>query len=191
MAETFDLVQEKNIALVLRELGERTLQCHAERGMRYRRAGLIARRLLAIFIGDFFLAPPAAPRVVAGVNQNPIGPSDETRLAAKAGDAALHFQEGLLHGIFSVDGIAKNIPRKILHARAMYRVETLIGAQIAGPAGRGQGGIPAQGIPDGRAGAAAKIGRFHSRPPFAPRGREFSLPRQRKSHSSHSWLPGV
>src|ERR1700741_2957661 len=99
MAETFDLVQEKNIALVLRELGERALQRHAERRMCSRSAGLMARRLLGILVRDFFFAQPAAPRVVAGVNQDPIGPSDETRLAAKAGDAALHFQERLLHGV--------------------------------------------------------------------------------------------
>src|SRR5438132_1299003 len=32
------------------------------------------------------------------------------------------------------------------------------------------------------------LGRFHSSPPFALRGRDSSPPRQRKSHSSHSWL---
>src|SRR5256886_15306474 len=32
------------------------------------------------------------------------------------------------------------------------------------------------------------LGRFHSRPPFARHGRDSSLPRQRQSHSSHSWL---
>src|SRR5258708_38315862 len=107
MAETFDLIQEKNIALVLRKLGERALQRHAKRGMGPRRAGLMTRRFLGIVVRDFFLAQPAAPRVVAGVEQDPVGPGDETRLPAKGGDAALHFQEYLLHGIFGVAGIAK------------------------------------------------------------------------------------
>src|ERR1700682_803703 len=100
MAETFDFVKEKDVALVLRELGERALQRHAERRMSSRRTGLKTRRFLGIVVCDFFLAQPAAPRVVAGVNQNSVSPGDETRLAAKAGDAALHFQERLLHGIF-------------------------------------------------------------------------------------------
>src|SRR2546430_11387498 len=47
----------------------------------------------------------------------------------------------------------------------------------------------ASGIPDGRTGAASKVlGRFHSRPPFARHGSDARLPRQRQSHSSHSWL---
>src|SRR5260370_11329609 len=38
-------------------------------------------------------------------------------------------------------------------------------------------------------GAAANVlEMFHSRPPFARRGRDSSLPGQRKSHGSHSWL---
>src|SRR2546423_11852145 len=189
MAESFDLVQEKNITLVLGELGQSALQRHAERGMRSRCPGLRPRGLLGIVVGDFLFAQPAAPRVVTGVDQDAVGPSDETGLAAKAGDAALHFQEGLLHGVFGVAGVAEDIARQVLHARAMQGVETVVGAQIAGSARRGQSGILASGIPDGRTGAASKVlGRFHSRPPFARHGRDSSLPRQRQSHSSHSWL---
>src|SRR5713226_8724925 len=159
--------------------------------MRSRRAGFMARRLLGIVVRDFFFAQPAAPRVVAGVNQDPVSPGDETRLATKAGDASLHFQEGFLHGIFGVYGVTKNIPCQVFHARAMHHIETLVGTQIAAPAGGGQCGVLAQGIYGGPAGAAGKVlGRFHSRPPFARQGRDSSLPRQRKSHSSHSWLPG-
>src|SRR5260370_27506307 len=144
--------------------------------MRSRRAGLLARRLLGIVVRDFFLAQPAAPRVVAGVDEDPVSPGDETRLAAKAGDAALHFQKRLLYGVFGVDGIAKNIPRQVLHARTMHRIQTLVGAQVAGPAGSGQCGILTQRIHDGWAGAASKVlGRFHSRPPFARPGRDSSL----------------
>src|SRR2546430_4455832 len=47
---------------------------------------LFRSRLLGIVVRDFFLAQAAAPRVVAGVNQYPVGPGGETRLAAKAGD---------------------------------------------------------------------------------------------------------
>src|SRR5256884_8764079 len=114
---------------------------HAQSRMRSRRAGFMARRLLGIVVRDFFLAQAAAPRVVAGVNQYPVGPGGETRLAAKAGDAALHFQKCLLHGVFGVDGIAKNIPRQVLHACTMHGIQTLVGAQITGPAGSGQCGI--------------------------------------------------
>src|SRR5205814_4801912 len=136
-------------------------------------------------------AQPTQPRVLTGIDQDAVDPSDETRMAAKAGDAALHFQEGLLHGVFGVAGVAKDISRQVLHARAMQGVETVVGAQIAGSARRGQSGILASGIPDGRTGAASKVlGRFHSRPPFARHGRDSSLPRQRQSHSSHSWLLG-
>src|SRR5438067_11635662 len=99
MAETLDLVQEKNIALVLRKLVERALQRHAESRVRSSRAWFMARRLLGIFVRDFFFAQPAAPRVVAGVDQDAVSPGDETRLAAKAGDAAMHFQKCLLHGV--------------------------------------------------------------------------------------------
>src|SRR6266481_5842278 len=110
-------------------------------------------------------------------------------MPAKAPDAAMHFQKRLLHRVFGVNGIAKKIPRQVLHARAMRRVQTFVGAQIAGPAGSGQCGILALGIHGGWVGAAGKVlGRFHSRPPFARHGRDSSLPRQRKSHSSHSWL---
>src|SRR2546429_4884650 len=47
---------------------------HAQSRMRSRRAGFMARRLLGIVVRDFFLAQAAAPRVVAGVNQYPVGP---------------------------------------------------------------------------------------------------------------------
>src|SRR6266478_3745369 len=159
--------------------------------MRSRCTGLRPRGLLGIVVSDFLFAPPTAPRVVTGVDQDAVSPSDETGLAAKAGDAALHFQEGLLHGVFGVAWVAKDISRQVLHARAMQGVETVVGAQIAGSARRSQCGILASGIPDGRTGAASKVlGRFHSRPPFARQGRDSSLPRQRQSHSSHAWLLG-
>ena len=189
MAEAFDFVQKKNIALVSSQPLKRSVQGHSQCGMRAWSARLKTRCLLRIVARHFLLAKPAAPRVVAGVDQDPVGPGDETRLAAKTADTALHLQERLLHGVFRVDGIAKNIPRHVLHAHAMHCVETLVSAQITRPAASGQCGILTLGIHDGRAGAAGKVlGRFHSRPSFAQRGRDSSPPRQRKSHSSHPRL---
>jgi len=73
----------------------------------------------------------------------------------------------LLHGIFGVNGIAKNI-RASFSCAPMHRVETFIGAQIAGPAGSGQCGS-SLAASRGRAGAAGKLlGRF-TRSPFAQR----------------------
>src|SRR5260370_33070457 len=137
MTTTFDLVEEENIGLVVRELGQRALERQAESRMCPTRAGLKPWRLLGIFVCDFFFAQPAAPRVVAGVNQDPVGPGDKTRLSAKAGYAAMHFQKRLLYRVFRVNEIAKKISRQIFHSRAMLRVETFVGAQVAGPAGGG------------------------------------------------------
>src|SRR5258708_12481477 len=135
--------------------------------MRSRRARLWPQRLAGIVVRDFFLAQPASPRVVAGVDQDAVGPADKTRLATKAGDAPLHFQEGFLYRIFGIDGTAKNIPRQVLHARAMHRVESLVSAQITGPAGSGQYGVLAQAIHGAPAAPPPKIpGTFHPLPPF-------------------------
>jgi len=68
----------ENIALMLREFSQRPLQSHTESRVCPRRARLEPWRLLGILVGDFFLAPSAAPRVVAGVNQYPVGPGDKT-----------------------------------------------------------------------------------------------------------------
>src|SRR6266481_2656738 len=189
MAETFHLVQEKNVALVSCKLRKRPFECHPEGRMRSWCARLVARRLPGIVARNFLLAQPAAPSVVAGVNQDPVRPRYEARLAPKAGNAPLHLQEGLLYGILGVNGIAQDIPCQVLHARAMHGVQTLVGARIPGPASSSQCGIFILGIHSGRTGAAGKwLGRFHSRPPFARQGRNSNLPGQRKSHSSHSWL---
>src|SRR5205807_10658100 len=59
---------------------ERALQRHAQRWMRPGRTWLDARRLLGIVIRCYLFLPQlAAPSVVAGVNQDPVGPRDETR----------------------------------------------------------------------------------------------------------------
>jgi hypothetical protein len=130
VAEAFHLVQKKNVALVPRQFFQRALQGHPQCGMCSRRPRLHSRRFLRIVVRDFFLSHPAASRVVARVNQDPVGPGDETRLPAKAGDAALYLQEGFLYGILGVSAAAKNIPSQVPHARAMNRVQPLVSAQI-------------------------------------------------------------
>src|SRR5258708_8656271 len=97
--------------------------------MRSRRARLWPQRLAGIVVRDFFLAQPASPRVVAGVDQDAVGPGDKTRLATKAGDAPLHLQEGFLYRVFGIDGIARNIPPHFLHARPILRAQSLVSAQ--------------------------------------------------------------
>src|SRR5260370_30678188 len=147
--------------------------------MRSRCPRLGAPRLLGIVARNFLLAQPATPSVVAGVNQDPVRPRYEARLAPKAGNAPLHLQEGLLYGILGVNGIAQDIPRQVLHARAMYGVQTLVGARIPGPAPGSQCGIFILGFHSGLARAAGKwLARFHSRPPFARQGADSSLPEQ-------------
>src|SRR5260370_40919913 len=101
MAKTFDLVQKKAVALVSRKLGECALQRDAQRRMRSGRARLRPACFGGIVVCDFFFAQPASPRVVAGVDQDAVGPGDKTRLTAKAGDAALHLPQGFLDGVFS------------------------------------------------------------------------------------------
>src|SRR5260370_3337648 len=126
MAERLDVGEKKKMGLVRSQLLKRAVQRHSKRGMRAGSARLQTRRLLGIVVRDFSLALPAAPRVVAGIDQDPVSPGDETRLGAKAGDAALHLQERLLHRILSVGGIAKNIAGQVLHARSVHPVEALV-----------------------------------------------------------------
>src|SRR5260370_7540978 len=141
MAEPFHLVQQKNVALVSCKLRKRPFECHPEGRMRSRCPRLGAPRLLGIVARNFLLAQPATPSVVAGVNQDPVRPRDEARLAPKAGNAPLHLQEGLLYGILGVNGIAQDIPRQVLHARAMHGVQTLVAPQVSAPAPPNQSAI--------------------------------------------------
>src|SRR5260370_23623607 len=155
--------------------------------MRSRCPRLGAPRLLGIVARNFLLAQPATPSVVAGVNQDPVRPRYEARLAPKAGNATRHLQERLLYGSRGVNGIAKDIPRQVLHARAMHGVEALVSAQVSGPATGSQCGILTLGIHSGRTGAAGKrLGRFHPRPPSAAQRRDSSLPGPPKYPKSHS-----
>src|SRR5215469_7280487 len=138
MTESFHFVQQKNVALVPRQLFERALQCHPQGRMRSRRARLHARCLCRVLVGrHFFFPQPAAPRVIARVDQDPVRPGHKTRLPAKTCNASLHFQECFLHGVFRVRGATQHVPRKVFHPRAVQRVQPLIRAQVSRPARRG------------------------------------------------------
>src|SRR6266852_8391863 len=97
--------------------------------MSSRCAGFGARRSLRLIIvrRNLFLSQPAAPRVITSVHQNAEGPGNKSRLAAKTGDAALHLQKRFLDRVFGVGGAAENIAREVLHARAVQRIEALVG----------------------------------------------------------------
>src|SRR6267378_8481762 len=97
MAESFDLVEQEDVALMARQFSQGAFKRKPKRGMRDSRARLGTRcgilPLLIVLRGNFFFPQTAAPRVIAGVHQNAKGPGNEARLPAKTGDAALHFQE--------------------------------------------------------------------------------------------------
>src|SRR5579862_6192310 len=83
------------------------------------------------FVSDFLLAQPAAPRVVASVDQHPERPGCETGLSAIAGDAALNLHEGVLHGIFGIAHGAEQVAGNTFHSRAMQPIQLFEGAQVA------------------------------------------------------------
>src|SRR5713226_2407193 len=193
MAETFDFVKQENIALMAGQLGEGAFKRQPQRGMSDRRTWLRARRgiiaLLLVVRGDFFLPQPAASRVVAGVHQDAEGPGHKTRLAPKTGDAALNLQESLLHSVFRVRGAAKDVTGKILHARPMECIQSLVRAQVSRPAGRRQRCILRPPCLRRVRSGDLSTERFH--PPLPLRyGGDSSLPSQRKSHNSHAMLLG-
>src|SRR5690348_17679641 len=147
------------------------------------RDGVFFRFLAA----DFLLAHPASPDVVTRVNQNPEGPGNKARLPPKTRNCTLHLQKCFLDGVFSVALVAQQIAGEALHPRPVQRVQAFVAAEIAGLAGLSQPGVFA--ILNRCSGSRDKlIGRFHSPPPFAQRAGDFSLPRQRKSHRSHTRL---
>src|SRR5882757_10514622 len=131
MAESFDLVQQEDVALMARQFSQGAFKRKPKRGMRDSRARLGTRcgifSLWVVLGCNFFLAQAATARVIAGVHQDAKGPGNEARLPAKTGNAALHFQESLLYGVFGICRAAQNVACKILHARPMQRVEALVG----------------------------------------------------------------
>src|ERR1700726_4050266 len=115
------------------QLRQGAFECQTQRRMGSWRSRFRARKLAAIvFTGDFSLAQALAARIVARIDQDAEGPGDETRLTAKTADAALHFQKRVLHRVFRIERIAEKVPGEILHARALQRVQTLVGAQVSG-----------------------------------------------------------
>src|SRR4029453_5916485 len=83
MPETVDFVEQENIALLAAQLGgpsfERDPQGRVSGGSS--RLGA-SRSFIGFFLRDFFFAQAATTLVVAGVDQEPEQPGDETPLAA-------------------------------------------------------------------------------------------------------------
>src|SRR3974390_2486295 len=102
--------------------------------MRARSPWLAWLRLLLIplVLRVLFAADPAAPHVVAGVDEDSKRPGDKRRLSAKAGNAALNFQERILAGVFPIALRAEQIPAQVPHSRALALIEPFIGGHIAG-----------------------------------------------------------
>src|SRR5271168_1806872 len=88
-------------------------------------------RLLAVVVRHFFFPHPAAPRVIASVDENPVRPGDKAGLASKAGDAPLHFQKRFLNRVFGIDGVSQQVARYVLHTGTMQRIETLVATHIS------------------------------------------------------------
>src|SRR5882757_10289526 len=136
MAESFDLVEQEDVALMARQLSQGAFKRKPKRGMSDSRARLGTRcgilPLLIVLRGNFFFSQAATACVVARIHQDAEGPGNEARLPAKTGDAALHLQKGFLYGVFGICRAAQNVARKILHARPMEGIQALVGTQVAG-----------------------------------------------------------
>src|SRR5438094_5513760 len=119
MAKAFDFIQKKNVSLVTGQLSNGAFERDSQRRMRGSCAGFGARGFLRLFMRHFLLAHATAARVVAGIDENPERPGGETRLAAKARNAALNFHESILDGVFGVACCAEQIAGDALHSRAV------------------------------------------------------------------------
>src|SRR6267142_5937856 len=106
MAEPFNLVEQEDVALMARQFSQGAFKRKPKRGMSDSGARLGTRcgilSLLIVLRGNFFFPQAATACVVACVHQNAKGPGNEARLPAKTRDAALHFQESFLHGVFGI-----------------------------------------------------------------------------------------
>src|SRR5579863_9692448 len=127
---------------------------------------------------------------MARVHQNPKRPGHKTRLAAEAGDAALDFEECLLHRVFGVERIPQKIPCEVFHARALLREKSLVGAQVSGLAGGCQCEVlgPCRIRRRIQSGQRSGVTEFQTPLPVARYGRDSMLPGQCKSHCSHALL---
>src|SRR5260370_27622225 len=190
VAKPLHFVEQKNIALMARQLGQGALQRQAEGWVRAwgSRLGSWGRILAFIVRRDFFLAQPAAARVVTSVHQDAKGPCDKTRLASKTADASLYLEKRLLHRIFGIGGAAQYVARQILHPCAVQCIETFVGAQITRLARRRQREVfRSHNVRRWVRSGHLFPERFHSPLPLRY-GRDSSLPGQRKSHHSHGLL---
>src|SRR5882762_8985021 len=136
MSESFDLVEQEDVALMARQFSQGAFQRKPKCGMSDSGARLGTRcgilSLWVVFRGNFFFSQAATACVVACVHQDAKGPGNEARLPAKTRDAALYLQESFLHGVFGICRAAQNVARKILHARPLQGIQALVGTQVAG-----------------------------------------------------------
>src|ERR1700756_3570351 len=192
MMETLDLVEQKNVALVASQLGQRAFEGESQRGMRARCARLGVQRLAGfVFVRHLLFAEAFAASIVARIDQNAEGPRDKARLTTKAADTALDLQKGLLNRVLSVERVAEQVAGEIPHARALQRVKALVRLQVPRLAGCSQRGVFGPRRVHGRVDAGGDSGfteRFHSPLPVARYGRDSMLPGQCKSHCSHAML---
>src|SRR5208283_5136913 len=101
--ESFHLIQQKYIALVLCQLRQRTFQSHPKGRVRTRCARLRPRNGSVHIILHLFFAPHSAPpQVMACVHEYPERPGYECGLPSKTSYTPLDFQECVLHGVFCV-----------------------------------------------------------------------------------------
>src|SRR5258707_163298 len=121
------------------ELRQRVLKRQTKRRM----GGSSARfgagmRLIQLLVSDFLLAQAAAPQVGTSGGENAERTRGGNGLGAEAREAALEFQEGVMHPVFRVEPGAEKIAGDALHARAVKTIKLLECPQVAGLAGRGQ-----------------------------------------------------
>jgi hypothetical protein len=94
----------------------------------------------------FFAPHSTAPEVMAGIHQDPECPGDKRGLPAKARDLPLHFQEGVLHGIFRVGLRTKEMAGQVLHPRSLELVQALVSAHISGQATGSERDVFSRGV---------------------------------------------
>src|SRR5271165_5844214 len=139
VAEPFHLIQQKYIALMLRQCGDGPLQRQPQGRMRTGRARFQRRGILAGVIDDILPAPHAPPsHVVASIHQYAKRPGNERRLPAKTINPPLHFQKCFLHRVFRITRRRQQIARQVFHPRALLPVQLLVRVQVAPLARRSQ-----------------------------------------------------
>jgi len=136
MAESFDLVEQEDVALMARQFSQGAFKRKPKRGMRDSGARLGTRcgilPLMVIVGGNFFFPQAATTRVIAGVHQNAKVQVTKLDCPRKLAMLRCTFRKVFLHGVFGICRAAQNVARKILHARPMQGIQALVGTQVAG-----------------------------------------------------------